>query len=152
MNSSGVQRPKIAFALVAGALALLLAAGFWSRIQKRRARQAEQARAAVPFAEVPTPAGQDADVVLILAALNCGKEPARRADALARALEEREVPHQRINRVSFNFSGESKEDLEAESARLEAVMKGPLPIVFVSGKAKANPTLEEVLAEFEGAE
>ena len=29
-----------------------------------------------------------------------------------------------------------------------AVMNGPIPIVYVDGRAKANPTPEEVVAEY----
>jgi hypothetical protein len=31
-----------------------------------------------------------------------------------------------------------------------SVMNGPVPVVFVNGKAKANPTPEEVVAEYRG--
>jgi hypothetical protein len=31
---------------------------------------------------------------------------------------------------------------------MNAVMTGPLPIVFVRGRAKGNPTIKEVVAEF----
>jgi hypothetical protein len=33
-------------------------------------------------------------------------------------------------------------------ARVMSVMNSPLPIVFVRGKAKSNPSLEEVVAEY----
>jgi hypothetical protein len=36
----------------------------------------------------------------------------------------------------------------AIGVRLNSVMNGELPIVFVNGRGKANPTLEEVIAEF----
>jgi hypothetical protein len=35
--------------------------------------------------------------------------------------------------------------------RVTSVMNGELPIVFVHGKAKSNPTLDEVAAEYRGA-
>ena len=32
--------------------------------------------------------------------------------------------------------------------RMSRIMNGPLPIVFFNGRAKANPSLDEVVAEF----
>ena len=32
--------------------------------------------------------------------------------------------------------------------RMNRIMNGPLPVVFVNGRAKSNPSLDEVVAEF----
>ena len=37
---------------------------------------------------------------------------------------------------------------EDELQRVNRVMQGELPIVIVHGRGKANPTLDEVLAEY----
>lgn len=36
-------------------------------------------------------------------------------------------------------------------AKFNRAMKGAVPIVFVRGKGKANPTLAEVVTEYEAA-
>jgi len=96
------------------------------------------------FVALPAPVNVDAGTVIVLAAENCPKEDARRADALAEELGRRNIPYTRAH--SANFSVPDPDPVVLK--RLDSVMKGPLPIVFVNGRGKANPTLEEVLSEY----
>ena len=95
------------------------------------------------FVSLPKPTNLDIDSVIILAAENCTKEAARRADDLASDLANRNIPYTRANRISFeNYA-------PALKSRLDAVMRGPLPVVLIDGRGKANPTLNEVLSEYD---
>ena len=49
----------------------------------------------------------------------------------------------------FRVSGQTRGDAEAAARRVHAVMGSELPIVFVRNRAKSNPTIEGVIAEFE---
>jgi hypothetical protein len=91
--------------------------------------------------------GQSPAAVLVVAAEDCPHEDAQRADRLAEDLSRNGVPVLRTHHIGFTLAGADGDQLE----RINVVMKGPLPIVFVRGRAKANPLLKEVLAEFKGA-
>jgi len=91
---------------------------------------------------MPTPDGQDQTIVYVIAAENCPHEDAQRADRLAAALSEEHIPVQRSHHVGFSAIHDN-----AEAARVNTVMNGELPIVFVHGRAKSNPTLEDVQNE-----
>ena len=95
------------------------------------------------FVSLPKPSNFNTDSVIIFAAQNCTKAAARRADSLAAELSSRNIPYTRASRASFsNYDPSLKK-------QLDSVMRGTLPIVFIDDMAKANPTLEEVLAEFD---
>ena len=67
-------------------------------------------------------------------------------DRLAEDLGRKGIPVVRTHNISFRFEGSDGAQAEAVSA----VMRGPLPIVFVRGRAKANPSLADVMAEYGG--
>lgn len=95
---------------------------------------------------VPMPAMTDhSSRVLILAAMNCPREAARRADALVGLLSEQGVASKRSAGLEFKFTRRPSQE---EVDRMNRVMNGPLPIVFVDGKAKNNPELSEIVAEY----
>lgn len=94
------------------------------------------------FVEVPLPDGQDLNTVYVVAAENCPHEEAQRADRLAEALSKENISVQRTHHVEFS----SIKDM-SEAKRVSAIMNGELPIVFVHGRAKANPVLDDVKAE-----
>ena len=96
------------------------------------------------FVELPPVEGQNSDAVLIAAAMNCPHEAAQRADALANDLSRKGIPVIRTQHIGFSLT--NPEDPAVD--HISSVMNGKLPIVFVHGKAKANPTLEEVVAEY----
>jgi hypothetical protein len=99
------------------------------------------------FVAMPTLAGGDPKQVVVFAPENCPSEKAQQADDLARQLSARNIPTLRSHDVTFSSSDPDPRI----GVRLDSVMKGELPIVFVNGRGKANPTLEEVLAEYGAA-
>lgn len=105
--------------------------------------QAQTGRGDGSFVELPLPDGVAARGVVIFAPENCPSEAAQRARHLARTLSARNIPYRETS--SANFSALSSQE---EVARVTAVMEGPIPIVYVNGRAKANPTVEEVVAEY----
>ena len=95
------------------------------------------------FVSIPVPDGMSPHGVVVFAPQNCPSDAAQRAYALISDLGGRGVPVSRADSASF---GDLPDAAAAE--RVRAVMSGEVPIVFVNGKAKANPSLEEVVAEY----
>lgn len=98
------------------------------------------------FVTVPTAEGHLPGTVYIVAAQNCTREAAQRANRLATELTEHGIPNQRVSRVNFQFQPSTQANT---MERLNQIMNGPLPIVFLDGRAASNPSLESVLAAFE---
>jgi len=96
------------------------------------------------FIALPSLVNADPKQVVVFAPENCPKEDAQRSDALAQQLVQRNIPSVRTHDVSFTSSDPDP----GIGARLNSVMNGELPIVIVKGKGKANPTLDEVIAEY----
>lgn len=96
------------------------------------------------FVALPTPANTNSKDLIIFSAENCPKEDARRANELADQLSRRNIPFTRSHHADFDFPNPDPEVLD----RLNAVMNGKVPIVFMNGKGKANPTIDEVVAEY----
>lgn len=94
------------------------------------------------FASLPLPAGMDSESVVVFSPENCPSEEAQRAEALIHALEGERISVVRSHEAEFQIT-----DPQA-GEQVAAVMNGPIPIVFVRGKAKANPSAAEVIAEF----
>ena len=97
------------------------------------------------FAALPPANGQSANKVFVVAAENCPHEEAQRADRLARELSRQGIPVERTHHVRFHFSGAGDGEM---MSRVSNTMNGPLPIVFINGRAKPNPSLDEVVAEY----
>ncbi|MDD4928497.1 MAG: hypothetical protein PHP85_04390 [Gallionella sp.] len=82
--------------------------------------------------------------VIIFAPENCPSDGAQRANALAGELSRQGIPHTRSSSANFTFSGQNQAELD----NVNAVMTGTIPIVFVHGRAKANPSIGEVVDEY----
>jgi hypothetical protein len=91
---------------------------------------------------VPMPAGAISNRVLVFSALNCPKAAAQRALAIIDELGTQGVPCVHTDSVSFPTA------TPEEAARLTKVMNGGAPVVFVNGKAKSCPLVEEIVAEY----
>jgi hypothetical protein len=100
------------------------------------------------FIALAQPSGAEPKKVWIVAAVNCPKEGAQRADELARRLADRNMSFDRRSGVSFSLTEEDP----LLYARIDKVMNGETPIVFINGRVKANPELDEVVAEYEAAQ
>lgn len=125
----------------------IVGSGFhlWNQHQSNVALAAVLATAdAYGFVDLPAAEGQSADTIYVVAAQNCPHEAAQRADRLARDLGDKGFPVVRTNAVNFSTRG-----IDADGAkRLNAIMNGPLPIIFVHHKAKSAASTEDVVAEF----
>lgn len=99
---------------------------------------------ATGFVSLPSPNGAPSNTVVVVAAENCPHEDAQRADRLTAELKGRGIPVQRSHEVSFTIDSPDS----AVPERINAVMNGQLPIVFINGRAKPNPSLDDVIAEF----
>ena len=123
-----------------------IAFGGYTYVQKHRNQSVAPAVEAAAstessFVSLPPADGHQAGAVVVIAPIGCTREEARRAEQLASDLSRNGVRVQRTNRISFTGFD------PAEAGRIESVMNGGVPIVFVNGKGKANPTFNEVMAE-----
>ena len=99
------------------------------------------------FVSIVTPEGARSDTVVIFAPLNCPSDAAQRADALSEELTRSGIRNVRSSSFQVNISDPTSED-KANLERTAAVMNGPIPLVIVRGRAKANPSPADVIAEF----
>lgn len=97
------------------------------------------------FVDMPLPDGQSGHGVVIFAPVNCPSDAAQRAEALARRLEREGIPF--VRSQSANFSSLSTQE---EANRVMGVMNGGIPVVFVRQRARANPDVDAVVAEYRG--
>lgn len=124
----------------------LVAVGAWQHYHKPSVLTAINLDEASPngFLAMPNPDSIDPDQVVIFAPIGCPREAGQRARALAESLGQQNIPVVQSDSANFELADATPALLQ----RVETVMKGEIPIVFVKGKAKANPTLAEVLAEY----
>jgi len=97
------------------------------------------------FVPIATAPGSARNVAIVLAALNCPSAQAQRADALAAQLTRLGIANQRAN--NYYASITSRDQMPLVNLT-NAVLGGEIPIVIINGRAKANPTVEEVQAEY----
>lgn len=97
------------------------------------------------FIDIPLPDGQSGHHVVIFAPANCPSDAAQRAEALARRLDDAGIPYTRSQNARF-----SSLSSQEEAARVTSVMNGPIPVVFVRKRARANPDADAVVAEYRG--
>lgn len=125
----------------------VIAAGvqFWhSRSEEKALRALTSAAGFVP---VPMPEGAARNTVIVFAPINCPREGAQRAREMAQKLNDRGI----ANVMSDHYGAQAFEpnpEVLAAYERLNAVMTGEIPIVLINGMGKANPTIEDVVAEF----
>lgn len=91
---------------------------------------------------VPMPDGADTRRVLVFSAMNCPKAAAQRALAIVGELGEQGIPCVHTDQISFAHPGPN------DGERLAKVMNVGGPVVFVNGKAKSWPMVDEVVAEY----
>jgi uncharacterized protein YceK len=96
------------------------------------------------FMSVPELTNVDSSGIVIVAAENCPRIGARRAETLAQELSKKGIKFVRTNSTQFNVSSPDSLDFK----KMEALMNAGTPIVFVKGKGKYNPTLDEVINEY----
>lgn len=120
-------------------------------------RDSDSASASATLAEESSPSGfvpaampDDAppNTIVIFAPLNCPSDGAQRADSLAAQLEGLQIPVLRTSRYSARSDGVNAKSLASVNRTL-SVLKGEAPAVFVNGMAKANPSFDEIIAEYQ---
>ena len=97
------------------------------------------------FVVMPPLNGGPADAIIVFAPKNCPSAAAQRADVMERSLTNRGIPTVRLDRADFDFA--QVPDV-AIMRRINTIVGGEMPVVFVNRRAKANPTLNDVLAEY----
>ena len=106
---------------------------------------ARAVRSAHGFVDIPMPDGVPARGVVVFAPANCPEDAGRRADAIARHLESAGVPYRRSSSARYSHLASAD-----DARRVMAVMNGPIPVVYVNGRARANPSPQDVVAEYRG--
>jgi hypothetical protein len=104
---------------------------------------------ASPNGFIPTTMPTEArpGTVLILAPMNCSRAAGKRADALADELDRMGIPAKRSDHFSVNVTAPTDEE-QANLERLNTVVNGEIPAVFINGMGRSNPTADEVAAEY----
>jgi hypothetical protein len=129
-------------------IAAVLGLGYklWSGHQQEALFQVGATSSASGFTSVAMPSGARAGVVMVFAPVNCPSDAARRADELAAGLSRLGIEVQRSSHFSTETSDPNAEQ-QAQLQRTVAVLNGGIPAVFFNGMGKANPTLDEVVAQ-----
>jgi hypothetical protein len=96
------------------------------------------------FAGMISPDGTDPNKVLIIGPETGPSEEARHCNDMALQLTNLGIPFQRTSAHDLRFSSNEKIDV----ARLNVIMAGNPPIVFIHGQAKSDATVEQVVAEY----
>ncbi len=121
---------------------------YWTEHRVNQAVQAQvQAAGTAGFVPIPTPEGQNTRSVIVFAPPNCPQEAGQRADALMRSLADIGIPVVRSSSANFSFTNPDATVM----AQVQRVMGGEMPVVFVNGTGKANPSLEDVLAQYQSS-
>lgn len=100
------------------------------------------------FIPAAMPDGTPPNAVVILAPLHCSSEEAQRADSLAAELERLRIPVVRSSQYSASSNGSDSAG-QADLKRAISILNGQVPAVFVNGMGKANPSADEVIAEYQ---
>ncbi len=99
------------------------------------------------FLPVPMPDGAVRNTVWVFAPINCPREGAQRAGALAKRLTDLGISNLKADHYGSQSFAPNPE-VEAGFKRLNTVMTGELPIVLINGMGKANPSIDEVVSEY----
>jgi hypothetical protein len=93
--------------------------------------------------------GIDPRVMTVLMPCGCPLEAGQRGRALVAKLKAANIPVTASDRAEATVSGRTREDVEAQMELMNRVMGGQTPIVFYRGRAKNNPSFEDVKLEYE---
>lgn len=95
------------------------------------------------FIKVPPINGVKRNTVLIVGP-TCGSDAGQRTRQLAGEIKSHNIPYTISSQLSVNTTSGD----EALYKNFRRVIKGNPPVVFINGKAKANPSIKDVLAEY----
>lgn len=92
--------------------------------------------------------GARPDTVYIMTPKNCPSEAAQRAQRLAEQLDERGIPNVRRDHFSAKVTSPTDEEMKLLD-HTTAIIDGEIPAVFVNDMGSVNPSVQEVVGEFE---
>jgi len=98
------------------------------------------------FSELPEPYVGPSDRLMVFASPTCPRAENQRALNLVKVLNMEGLPCVSSSKISFQML---REPTPAESARLDAIMTGAVPLVFINGKVSNNPSLAEIEGEYQ---
>ncbi|UYZ82817.1 hypothetical protein MTZ49_09350 [Entomomonas sp. E2T0] len=139
---------------IIGAIIILICAFGFYKCQKSTydvVQHIEQRTNSNGFIDIPVNiAGTDG--IVILAPVNCPSYQAKQADWLSSKLKEKNIPNRRSNSFSIRSDATdlTKEQREQLQEQVNYVINLPAPLVIVNGKVKSNPSLADVINEYEG--
>lgn len=94
------------------------------------------------FIPLPMPSGAPSNRVVIILPPDGSKAAEQRARDIEKSLVLARVMFFRMTKTDITAADED------ETAKVKEVVAGDLPIVFINGRVKNNPTSAEVVAEF----
>jgi hypothetical protein len=100
------------------------------------------------FMDAVVPDGVSPYVVTLLMPVGCPLEAGRRGKALIEKLKAANIPVTATAEAHVSVKAHSQEELDAMIAMTNKVMTGETPIVFFKGRAKNNPSFDDVVAEY----
>jgi hypothetical protein len=92
--------------------------------------------------------GVDPQVITVLMPCGCPLEAGQRGRALVAKIKAANLPVTASSEVHAKISGQTREEVEGKMAMMNDIMGGETPIVVYKGRAKNNPTIDDVLAEY----
>jgi hypothetical protein len=104
------------------------------------------------FVPVQMPDGAPANTAVILAPVNCPSAAAQRADAIAKRLSEMDIPNIRTSQYVVRLTAPPTSEQSQLLQRGAVILNGQIPIVLINGMGNANPTADEVAAEYRDAQ
>jgi hypothetical protein len=96
--------------------------------------------------------GVDPTVMTVMMPCGCPLEAGRRGQALVDKMKAAGIPVTASSSAHVTLKGNSREDLEAQMALANKIMNGETPIVFYRGRAKNNPSFDDVALEYRTAQ
>jgi hypothetical protein len=103
------------------------------------------------FKDAMVPDGVSPYVVTLLMPVGCPLEAGRRGRALIEKLKAADIPVTATAEAHVSVKARSKEELDNMIAMANKLMTGDTPIVFYKGRAKNNPSYDDVVAEYQSA-
>jgi hypothetical protein len=129
------------------AAAILVAFNWWKGKDIESVTAAVSEQSPNGFIPVLMPDSARPDAVMIFAPENCPSDAAQRAEDLFQELKRAGIPA--IRSASFRLSvNNPTAEQRAAVERATEVVNGAIPAVFINGMGKANPSADEVIAEY----
>lgn len=132
--------------------------GFWVEHRAQRAYLAFEASlpkdrpdSRAGFVNAVQPEGTNPNIVTVLMPVGCPMEAGRRGRALIERLKGANIPVTASANARVMINAKSKAEFDVKLGQVNTVMGGETPIVFYRGRAKNNPSFEDVLLEYQTA-